>query len=159
MKRLLFAGVTTLLCASSAFAAPKFVDFPVDVYQGNHRVDASGKIERQFKTTLKDAAKKPVEFAGKYVFVSWGCGTGCVSDGLLNVQTGKYSPLELDGFTHQAVCSNTKSKEGQLVAKPDSRLLVVIGAKYDGSAPLSGEEETCSSRYYLESNGKIVPLK
>ena len=159
MKKPLIVAATALLCSLPSFAAPKFIDFPVDVYQGKHLVNTNGKIERQFKTVLKDAAKNPVEFAGKYVFVSWGCGCGCINDGLLNVQTGRYSPLELGDFTHHAACSNTKEKEGQLLAKPNSRLLVVIGAKHDGSAPLSGIEETCTARYYLENNGKIVPLK
>lgn len=50
---------------------------------------ASDKRARMFKTRLREGMKQGVNFAGEYVVVSWGCGSSCVENAIVNAKTGK----------------------------------------------------------------------
>jgi len=58
---------------------PRFEDYPVsESWQGPAAsVEFKSPSERVFRTQIKEAAKKPPNFAGHYRFAIWGCGTGC----------------------------------------------------------------------------------
>ena len=156
--------VLVLLCLgifamSAAQAGTQFADYPIKEYAGKHKVDFSGKTERMFKTTLVEASKSKIEFAGEYVLTGWGCGTGCAVDAMLNVRTGKVYVLDFGQVTPNVVCANMNEQDGQIITHPNSRLMAVVGAYYNDSAADSSEPEQCSTYYYLENKGKLVPIK
>jgi hypothetical protein len=53
---------------------PKFSQFHVPPYSGKliSRVDLSSPEAHQFRTNLREGAKKGVNFAGHYTIVTWG---------------------------------------------------------------------------------------
>jgi hypothetical protein len=44
---------------------------------------------RNYRTVLRDAAKKGPNFNGHYRIVDWGCGTNCIKWAVINVESGK----------------------------------------------------------------------
>lgn len=98
----------------------------------------------QFRTMLREGAKKGVNFAGHYTIATWGCGTGCFEFGIIDVHTGKvffpanlsrvttYSAgdFQLNGWTETEEESFLNSKpfltENDMFRK-DSSLLIIYG--------------------------------
>src|SRR5687767_1925885 len=82
-------------------ATPRFEDYSVPVYKGK-RAPVNLKSARgagTFRTRLREGAAQGVNFAGHYTLVAWGCGTGCLSGGIIDAKTGTvYFPKELGGF-------------------------------------------------------------
>src|SRR5512140_2109705 len=95
MKRSVFVIVTVLLLAAGSFAQaakrPTFSKYPAAVEKPrvksvDFRHDASA---RSFRTRLTEAFRGGVNFAGHYVLVGWGCGTGCTNGAIIDTRTGK----------------------------------------------------------------------
>ena len=68
-----------------------FNDYKVAVYKGklaspDFNTDPDAK---RFITRIKQECEKGVNFAGHYTLVSWGCGTACQSNVLVDRKTGK----------------------------------------------------------------------
>ncbi len=42
-----------------------------------------------YRTRIRNAYKEPVNFAGHYCFVSWGCGSPCQASAIIDTKTGK----------------------------------------------------------------------
>ena len=114
----------------------------------NVKVDLSTRDARMYRTNLRNAAKKGVNFAGHFIVATWGCGTNCSESGVIDARTGRaYFPAELAGAGF-GFCDLPDETE-PLVYKPDSRLVVLSGYK-------GGELEKRNSRcgvYYLEWMG------
>lgn len=71
---------------------PAFSAFPAkSVYTGPvHPIALSkDKYERQFRTRLREGMKQGVNFAGEFTIISWGCGTSCVENAIVNAKTGR----------------------------------------------------------------------
>eukprot|EP01034_Spumella_vulgaris_P005216 gene5216-6658_t len=65
----------------------------------------SHPIAREYKTTITWQYKEePVNFAGHYVFTSWGCGSPCTGSAIVDVLTGRVyeGPISGSGFQVQA---------------------------------------------------------
>lgn len=85
---------------------PQFIDYPAD--KGSGKVAKSVDLDsykgaRTYRTVLRDGFKEPADFAGHYVIVSHGCGSGCQRNWIIDKETGKivtdfYSQL---GVTYQ----------------------------------------------------------
>jgi hypothetical protein len=76
-------------------ALPKFEDYGVpEAWAGPHaEVSLESESERLFRTQLREAAKKPADFAGHYRFAVWGCGTRCAGGAVIDLQSGEvFSP-------------------------------------------------------------------
>jgi hypothetical protein len=110
-------------------------------------LDTSAK--RQFRTALRDAAKKKPNFDGKYVITSWGCGTNCQQFAIIDLETGT---VTLGATT-----------EWGLAFRPDSSLLVVNDPDVylleyqrwnDGMVPM-----WIYTRYYQWTGKELVLLK
>lgn len=111
--------------------APKFEDYPVsETYKGpvaGVRLDS--KQARMFRTRLREDSRTGPNFAGRYVVVIWGCGTGCAQMGVVDAKTGRvyFPPVEYMDIPDMEDAS-VRSRWFRL----DSRLLRITQNKYDG---------------------------
>lgn len=78
--------------AGRSAAAPTFDEYrvpPSTIFKG---VPAAPKFktpgERMFRTVISDATKQGPNFAGRYRVADWGCGTGCESVAIIDVESG-----------------------------------------------------------------------
>lgn len=110
------------IASAHAIRLPMFSDFPVDeVYTGEHvEPNVDKQPVRTFRTNLRYAAEQEVNFAGEYVFTTWGCGTNCAMAAFVNVRTGDAQVI------NDAFCC-WYGDEDWFEHRPDSRLLIVRG--------------------------------
>ena len=56
-----------------------------------------------FKTRIIEGYKKDINYAGKYVWIQWGCGSGCQVNLMVNAETGKifYPPVSALGVEYK----------------------------------------------------------
>lgn len=124
--------------------APDFKDYPVkEAYAGKPAgVVLDTPEARQFRTRLREAAKRPADFAGENVLVLWGCGTSCEHGAAVNLRTGRVV------FLPGSVCCNG-DEEDRIQYRKDSRLWVAYG--------LIDEGEQYGKHYY-EFTGRKFKL-
>jgi hypothetical protein len=67
-----------------------FVAYPAGpIYTGPHAApDLTEPQNYSFRTRIRAASRKAPNFAGRWVLVNWGCGTGCSDGRLVNLATG-----------------------------------------------------------------------
>ncbi len=65
-------------------------------------LDMSSELARTYKTAFTNALKQPVSFNGHYVVTSWGCGSGCLSYGIVDKLTGKVYQAPGDDYGNTA---------------------------------------------------------
>ncbi|MBR1375767.1 MAG: hypothetical protein IJ566_06755 [Cardiobacteriaceae bacterium] len=101
-------------------------NYTVTAYKGKIAVDIADK-KHNYRTRLREALKtakespKNINFAGQFMVVSYGCGTGCVSFTVLDVATGKaYDGLSLTGLMSEQGWINN-----EFAYEPTSRLFFV----------------------------------
>lgn len=153
----------TLLLMSSGFAqqeqapAPewrfRFADYKVgSIYHGK---PAPAKIvtkwDRQFRTRIREGARKGPNFAGHYTVADWGCGSGCVSFVIVDAKTGRVSwsrPFSSFAIPFQGTQSG-RDYVG-LDYHLDSRLLIA-----DGCPDEDDSEKSCGTYYYVLDEGKF----
>lgn len=128
-----FATVIALLNTGVAAVdtAPQFEKYKVPpsaiAKPASVRLDSHPKA-RTFRTVLRDGAKEGPNFAGHFTIVKWGCGTACISVGVVDALSGEvYFPRQLQPLAYQAVTDETPPLQYRL----DSRLLVVAGSPMD----------------------------
>jgi hypothetical protein len=141
------------LAAESAAQEPRFERFPARVYRGrvapvNLR---SARGAGTFRTRLREGAREGVNFAGHFSLVSWGCGTGCMSVGIVDAKNGAvHFPKELSAFGVWLF-----SDDGEVLTfRPDSRLLILSG--FPNSETES--EDPKAGLYYYEWTGRRLRL-
>jgi len=80
---------------------------------------------RTYKTRLIHGLEGGVNFAGHYIIVGWGCGTGCTNAAVIDTFTGKiYWPEEF--YNVDATYGDSYS-DVQIDFKKDSRLMIIHG--------------------------------
>lgn len=154
MKRFLFALLLT--SPSVAWSAPcavgnepRFEDYPAvpAVVERRAKLKLNSAFARKYRTALREGLRDyPVEFAGRYVVVTFGCGTTCMFGGWVDTQTGEAfgMPGILDTFGPFGV-------ETPLVFRADSRLVITLGAATtDASQP--------EASYHEWTGVKLVPI-
>ena len=102
------------------------------------------KLTKQYKTVITNAMQDPVNFAGHYRVVTWGCGTDCRGFAIVDKVSGKTYTLPGVEFV-SGVMGN---EEARLQFKTDSRLFIITGSKND-------ENE---GKFYYLWNGKELRL-
>jgi len=138
---LLTLYTVTLVAAQNP---PKFAKYKAKPEKiRNIRVNLkSHKNARMFRTNLRNAAKRGVNFAGHFVLTGWGCGTGCLTWAVIDGRTGRvFFPNELR-WVGAGACNipdrNLPSDAPKLedpgyanvvVIKPNSRMLIINGIK------------------------------
>lgn len=139
--------ITTPGPASAPAATPVpinlFTAYPAGpVYTGPHAApDLTEPQNYDFRTRIRAASHKTPNFAGRWVLVSWGCGTGCNDGRLVNTATGTVLSLPA------AVISGTLPEPTADVYTytRESRLLIVNG--HDGESDTTPYRARC---YVLE---------
>ena len=104
---------------------PEFSDYKVSVSKTKPKpiVFKGNKEARMFRTRLREANRGEVNFAGRYIFTYWGCGTGCVYGAIINTRTGAvYFPKELAGITF-----GMDIPDEPLQYQKDSKLFILHG--------------------------------
>jgi hypothetical protein len=151
----MFQRIAFLLCLSMFMTLP--VRAAAEMFDAQHAepVLRSGRFvapqlrtprDREFRTVLKEAAKRKANFAGHHVLSVAGCGASCVIPFALDKVTGDVHWLP---FT---VCCADAVHEGAepLTFRADSRLLVVTGSR----------NEQGQGRYLYEfKGGKFIWLR
>jgi len=107
------------------------------------------RMQKTFRTMIRDAAQAGPNFAGHYALAQWGCGAGCVSMAVVDCKTGKTvdGPFNLLGFD---LSNLYEGGEEQLDFRPDSRLIIARGCP--------GEKD-CGTYYYEWTNDHFKLLR
>jgi hypothetical protein len=123
-KIILAASLLLAFSLTTTAQIPRFEDYPAQVYTGSSAPVVISRRDRTFKSRLKWASRnQKVNFAGRYILASWGCGASCLMFSLIDARTGRvYSP----GFS---VCCWPASEEKPIEFRPDSRLLIIRGMR------------------------------
>lgn len=129
---------------------PQFKDYPVtEIYTGRTAPLVLTRQDRMFRTRLREAAKQKPNFAGHYIFATWGCGTSCLMGAVIDAKSGKvYSiPFTICCWSID-VDENFRPVEFRL----NSRLIVFSGER--------GEQEGDNGTHFYEfKNGRFVHVR
>ena len=96
-----------------------------------------------FRTVMERGMEGGVNFAGRYNFMSWGCGTSCEEHALVDAKTGR---IIVFGLASSYGADFTK----------ESRLLVLNPPRSIPSLLSAEEEKTLSTEYYSFDNSGFV---
>jgi hypothetical protein len=135
MKLFLLVAIASVLTAQKE---PRPEDFPVsDIFNGT---PAAPKFktpgQRQYRTMIRNAAKKGPNFAGHYAVAEWGCGTRCVEIAVVDVESGNV----YDGpFETMCLGGLMEGEETGIFYRRDGSLLILKGCL---------NEKDCGSYYY-----------
>ncbi|HEX6037541.1 MAG TPA: hypothetical protein VFZ20_05870, partial [Longimicrobium sp.] len=135
-----------------AQSMPRFADHPArETFTGTPApVDlASAEGARQIGTVLREAARKGPNFAGRYTFVQWGCGTSCQSFAIIDARTGRVT----FGGRPLSVGAGYRLDSELLVADPPDAWLEAYGA--DATDAVGS---LARSVYYRWDGRRLVPL-
>lgn len=110
--------------AGSNAPAPLYRHFPIAVYAGPHApVTLRTKTAYAYRTRLREGAQGPINFAGRYKVVTWGCGTSCTTGAIIDAISGDVA------FLPSVCCEDwpTDANFERVNTRPDSRLAVLAG--------------------------------
>jgi hypothetical protein len=146
--RIHFAALAFAVFANFANAQdlPNFWDCPAKLQakRATPRLTFTDARSRQYKTVIQNAAKEPVNFAGRYILAAWGCGAGCVMAAAIDAKSGRVTSLP---FT---VSDWPLDVSEPLSYHASSCLLVVHGSR---------NESTEHGTYYYTFDGTAFKLR
>jgi hypothetical protein len=126
LRAVLIIALTGILSVSAGL--PRFEDYPAsEIWRGTPApLQLRLRSERTFRTRLNDADKEPPNFAGHYRFVTWGCGSECISGAIIDLRSGNvYSPPSAGDIPiHFSVCQSAYENSG-VDFRLDSRLMIL----------------------------------
>lgn len=78
-------------------AIPAFADHTIpaeEVFHGRPEPPdpATSPMARRYRSAIAGGMKQGVNFAGHYVFISWGCGRSCQQSAVVDATTGRVYP-------------------------------------------------------------------
>jgi hypothetical protein len=131
--------------------APRFADYPVAKL--SHIPVAKPKVPKnwhedprlRFQDSVHDDSR--ANFAGHYFVAIWGCGTTCVTGGIVEAKSGR-----IIGLPTVSGWFDVHDKFEGIDFRPNSRLLVLSGAR-------SEEKGDMGRHFYVLENGKLRLLK
>ncbi|WP_233872464.1 hypothetical protein [Paraburkholderia adhaesiva] len=96
-KPSIFVALSVLYAVSGIAHAqrpPAFEDCPTTV-QSKHATPrlVFDSRSREYRSAIADAARGPINFAGRYILAEWGCGAGCVMAAAVDTKTGRVTSL------------------------------------------------------------------
>ena len=161
--KLLFAALCICLLTSQAFAqagaALDYGDYATHEFKGRAAaLKLTTPQARGYRTRLREGARRPVNFAGRYKLHTWSCGTGCLQTAFIDAKTGEvFFPAELNGFIACYYGTEpVESLEEALQFRKGSRLIVMSGyptGERDKAEPKKG------LYYYEWTGGELKLLK
>src|ERR1035437_10132549 len=94
MKRLgllVMASCLLVVQAEAQVRIPRFDQYPVKVEKPRiNKIDfRRNRDAGTFRTRLAEGLAGGVNFVGRYVVVTWGCGTGCTNGAIIDTRTGR----------------------------------------------------------------------
>ena len=84
-------GTASVSAATTCTVPPEFSDYQTtQSFNGRAQVDFfTNEAALHYRTAITKDVARGVNFAGKYVGATWGCGEGCVGSAIVNGETGK----------------------------------------------------------------------
>lgn len=150
------AALLLLAAPSSIWAAPcddgsatRFEDYPASpaVIEKRAELKLNSAFARKYRTVLREGLRDyPIEFAGRYVVVTFGCGTTCMFGSWVDAQTG-----EAFGMPHMLDSFGPFGIEDPLLYRIDSRLVITLGAA-------RGDETLPEASYYEWTGARLKPI-
>ena len=144
---LLLCGLPLASTEALAQSAPRFADYPVaPLYTGKTAAPVlATKDAREFRTMLRQAAAGKTNFAGHYILATWGCGSSCVSGGIIDARSGAVTMLPFTTCCFREV----HDKFEPIEVRPASRLIVFSGARDE-------KEDDMGQHFYAFEKGKLA---
>ena len=90
----------------------------------NHVLVLEGKYY-SIRTILRNAAKRPVNFAGHYILYTYGCGGGCLDGGVIDATSGRV----VSDFPSTYDTSDEGDEQFDINYHSNSKLLIIKGKK------------------------------
>jgi hypothetical protein len=151
------ATVVFLLTASTVVfpqSTPRFASYPAKVEKARvKKIDfGRNRDALSFRTRLSRGLREGVNFAGHYVLVGWGCGTGCISGAIIDGRTGNvFWPEQFNALA-------VGYSDGEYADKPveyrkNSRLLIIRGIP--GQASDDAPQKPAGDYYYEWRNHRL----
>ena len=111
--------------------APRFEEYPAPRYAGpvaapRWRADPQARL---YRSMLQQAARgQRPNFAGRFIMVHGGCGSGCVSNKIIDARSGRvFHPAGAESNAVMNIHGSFFDTGGTLRYRPDSRLFILIG--------------------------------
>ena len=99
--------------------------------------------QREFRTILRNGARKGPNFAGHYTVVEWGCGSNCVVFAVVDARNGEVHERNIPPMNDQYPCG--------LLYKVESTLFVVEKSSTPGGA--------CEAQLYTWDGSHFVSVQ
>ena len=106
---------------------------------------------RSFRTRLSEGLRGGINFAGHYILVGWGCGTGCTNAAIIDGRTG--SVFWPDQFANLDASYGEGYSEEQIEFRKNSRLLIIHGRP--GSYRENAKILPSGDHYYEWKNDRL----
>jgi len=134
---------------------PSFSQYPARVEKARAKsINFKQPNNRTYKTRLSEALRGGVNFAGHYIIVGWGCGTGCTNAAVIDARTGNVAwPIQF--YNVDASYGDGYSDE-QIEFRKNSRLMIIHGRP--GSAN-ENDQNKPGDYYYEWRNNSFRRLK
>jgi hypothetical protein len=106
----------------------------------------------RFRTVLRNGAAHEPDFAGHYVLVEWGCGTGCLQFALVDRQSGNIYNGPFGDLREVFFClgANVEDDKTGIFYHPDSALLILRGCP---------NSKGCATYYYFWTGSTFKLLR
>lgn len=123
----LFLIIVTVLTASAQKKLPAFSQYPAQVEKARiTKIDFRKYPEaRTYKTRLSSGLIQGVNFAGHFVIVGWGCGTGCTNAAVIDTRSGRV--IWPNEFANVDATYGDGYSDIQIDFRKNSRLLIIHG--------------------------------
>ncbi len=130
---------------------PRFTDYPASGKPYAGRIarmkvprDLGENLRLRVKESLGDDDKPGI--AGRYIRLTWPCGTACVGTGLMDAKTGRVIMLP-----HMSGWGDVTNEFEPIEDRLNSRLIVLSGIRDENG--ISGRH------FYLMNNGRLRHLR
>lgn len=127
LARILLVVAGAISSGRAVARVPGFADYPAGpVATGPGKLVLRG-TDINWRTMLRDGARRSPNFAGHYVLASWGCGTDCVMGAAIDHWTGRviWLPGTICCWFHERADADVEP----VSFRPNSRLLVLTGQR------------------------------
>lgn len=162
----LLVAVIDVVCTQGATKLPTFEDYPVKKIFNHtpHPPILRTSQQRLFRTRIRDGVEKGwgvwingewnkqqkgpgPNFAGHYIVIAWGCGSGCIEMAVSDAETGTVYRLPISegrGFAlPMLVFPNSVGGAGEAQYRKDSRLMIIR------ATPHANRRESMPNAFYF----------